>query len=102
MLLGQVDGLLLIVDGAIVHHDPFLLGVFLLLLLVDLLEQLTDEVEVLEFAVVALDEAPVGESVNADDGDEREAFALGDGAVDCDFLIGSRPRLVSGHVEVEP
>lgn len=67
MLFGQVDCLFLIVDGAVVHHDPLLLGLFLYLLLVDLLEQLPDEVQVLELAVVSLDEAPVGQSVITDD-----------------------------------
>lgn len=69
MFLGQVDGLLLIVDGAVVHHDPLLLGVFLLLLLlVDLLEELPDEVKVLEFTVVSLNETPVSQSIVSDDG----------------------------------
>lgn len=102
VLLGQVDGLLLIVDGAVVHHDPLLLRVVLLLLLVDLLEELPDEVKVLEFAVVALDETPVGQSIVANDGDQRKTFALGDGAVYCDFFVGSRPSLIASHVQIEP
>lgn len=68
MLLGQVDGLFLIVDGAVIHHYPLLLCVFLYLLLVDFLEELSDEVQVLEFTVVSLDETPVGQSVIPDDG----------------------------------
>jgi hypothetical protein len=56
------------VDGAVVHHYPLLLRLLLhALQLIDLLEELADEVEVLELAVVSLDESPVRQSVVAND-----------------------------------
>jgi hypothetical protein len=56
------------VDGAVVHHYPLLLLLLLhALQLIDLLEELADEVEVLELAVVSFDESPVRQSVVAND-----------------------------------
>jgi hypothetical protein len=56
------------VDGAVVHHYPLLLRLLLhALQLIDLLEELSDEVEVLELAVVSFDESPVRQSVVAND-----------------------------------
>lgn len=100
-LFGQLHGLLLVVDGAVVHDEP-LLPVLVVPELVEFLEELLDEVEVLILAVGALDDAPVGESLLADDGNEGEALALGDGAVHSDLLVGTGPGLLAGHVEVEP
>ena len=71
-------------------------------MLVDLLEELPDEVEILELAVVTLDEAPMCQAVVGDDGDQRETLAFGDGTIDGDLLVGAGPCLVAGHVEVEP
>lgn len=102
MLPRQIDGLLLIVDRAIVHHDPLLLRILLGFMLADLLEKLTDEVEVLELAVVPLDETPMRQTVVRDDGDQRETLSLRNWTVYCDLLVRTGPCLVSSHVEVEP
>ena len=58
-LFSQLHGLLLVVDGAVVHYQP-LLPLLVLLYLVELFEELLDEVQVLVLAVGALDDAPVG------------------------------------------
>lgn len=76
MLSGQIDGLLLVVDGAIIHDDPLLLRILLRFVLVDLLEKLPYEVEVLELAVVSLNETPMRQTVVRDDGDQRETLSF--------------------------
>ena len=58
-LFSQLHGLLLVVDGAVVHYQP-LLPLLVLLYFVELFEELLDEVQVLVLAVGALDDAPVG------------------------------------------
>lgn len=76
MLSGQIDSLLLIMDGAIIHDDPLLLRILLRFVLVDLLEKLPYEVEVLELAVVSLNETPMRQTVVRDDRDQRETLSF--------------------------
>jgi hypothetical protein len=106
----QVDGLFLVVDGAVVEHEPLLPLVFLgsafflgqlLFLLLHPREELLYEIQIFVFAVCALDDAPVGQSVIRDYGDQGETLALGDGAVYGDFFVGAGPSLIAGHVEVK-
>ena len=98
--LSQLHRLFLVVDGAVVHNQP-LLSVWVLLQLIQLFEKFFDEIKVLVLSVGTFDDAPVSESVFADDGNEGEALAFGNGAVDSNFLVGPGPSLFPGHVEVE-
>ena len=89
-------------DRTVVHHNP----AFLLLLLSishirHLHEQFSNKVQILELSVVALYEPPVGQSVITDNRYQREAFSFRDGTVDCDFLVWTRPCLVTSHVKIE-
>jgi hypothetical protein len=99
------------VNGTVVEDQPpfplvvltlsFFLGQ-VVQLLPDSSEEMPDEIQVLVFAISALDDPPVREAILRDDGNEGEPLALVDGAVDGDLFVGPRPRLVPGHVEVEP
>lgn len=109
-LSAQVYGLFFIVDGAVIEHQPllplvllrcaFFLGQLLLLFLHPC-EELLDEIQIFVFAVCALDDAPMGQSVISYDGNQWEAFTLGDGAVNSDLLVGTSPSLIASHVKVK-
>lgn len=99
-LLSQPHRLLLVVNGTVIHNQP-LLPVFILFHLIKLFKQFFDEVQVFVLSVGAFNDPPVGGSFFSDDGDQREPLPFGDGAVDCDFLVGSGPGLFPDIVEVE-
>ena len=109
-LAAQIDGLLFIVNGAIVQHQPlFSLILFgcafllsqLLLFLLHPPEQLLDEIQVFIFTICAFDDAPVSQSVICDYGYQGKTFSLGDRAIDSDLFIGSSPCFITGHVQVK-
>ena len=102
VFLCQVNSLLLVMNCAIIHHNPALL---LLLLstssLSHLHEQLPNEVQVLKLPVVALNEPPMRQPVIPNYGYQREALSFRDGTVDCDLFVWTRPCLVTSHVKIE-
>ena len=63
----QLHGFLLVVDGAVVHDQP-LLSPFLGA--VEPLEQLMDEVEILVFAIVAINDPPVRQPLLPNDSNQ--------------------------------
>lgn len=102
-LLPEAYSLLLIVDCAVVKHEPLLssLSLVCFLFLSQTGEELFDEIEIFVLSVGSLDDSPMSESVFSYDGDKWKAFSLWNGAVDSDFLIRPCPSLIPRHVKVE-